>query len=573
MPLLSEGAKVQIDFESRVDELLADTKRVIDQQEQLKEETKETNETLRRSAKEAEDAAKKQTMSWTDFRSMYSTVLDVVRVGQAVWEETGAKFVDNAVLVGNLARSMGTTTEEASKLKEVADDVGISVDSLKTSMKLALKDGFEPNIDGLARMSDEYLKLAPGTERMQYLLDRFGKSGEEMGKLLEKGGDSIRSMADAMDEGLIVTEEAYQQAREYQVAVDGLKDSWDAFTYESAPPLVNAVTNVVNVQRDAMRAQEILNEQGLYGLQVYDRRYTAALQQAKAEREEADATVLAAEAAEQAGGAFESEAEQAARLADEAKVAEQAIKDMTKTNQEFLKLTEDLTKSQESYNEKMSDLAIEHDKLLAKKKELIAQGYVEEGKTIQELNEKIDENMAKQEEATDAFELDGRRRILSMLEQQLMLGGLSEAESTYLLDLGLKWGVYTEEAVADAKAAQEEVRLLTDAFNSLPTEKSITITTSYVDQGVPSYIAENYATGYAEGGISRGSDSGHLEMLHGTEAVIPLKNGSVPVEMKGGGSGANDNGNKDVINAILATKIDEKRLAKSIVQALSQMSG
>jgi hypothetical protein len=46
--------------------------------------------------------------------------------------------------------------------------------------------------------------------------------------------------------------------------------------------------------------------------------------------------------------------------------------------------------------------------------------------------------------------------------------------------------------------------------------------------------------GYAEGGISTGPLSGHLEMLHGTEAVIPLKTGGIPVQI------INDDGKLDL---------------------------
>jgi len=42
--------------------------------------------------------------------------------------------------------------------------------------------------------------------------------------------------------------------------------------------------------------------------------------------------------------------------------------------------------------------------------------------------------------------------------------------------------------------------------------------------------------GYSEGGISTGPTSGHLELLHGTEAIIPLKNMSIPVQLLNGGS-------------------------------------
>ena len=48
--------------------------------------------------------------------------------------------------------------------------------------------------------------------------------------------------------------------------------------------------------------------------------------------------------------------------------------------------------------------------------------------------------------------------------------------------------------------------------------------------------------GYATGGIANGPNSGHLAMLHGREAVVPLPNGnSIPVQMKGNGGMQNNN--------------------------------
>ena len=60
---------------------------------------------------------------------------------------------------------------------------------------------------------------------------------------------------------------------------------------------------------------------------------------------------------------------------------------------------------------------------------------------------------------------------------------------------------------------------------------------------ITGYIAENLVPGkdslkalphFADGGIARGPASGHLAMLHGTEAVIPLKGGKVPIDFGSG---------------------------------------
>ena len=42
------------------------------------------------------------------------------------------------------------------------------------------------------------------------------------------------------------------------------------------------------------------------------------------------------------------------------------------------------------------------------------------------------------------------------------------------------------------------------------------------------------------GGIARGPQAGYPAVLHGTEAVIPMPSGSIPVEMKGSGGGVNN---------------------------------
>jgi len=54
--------------------------------------------------------------------------------------------------------------------------------------------------------------------------------------------------------------------------------------------------------------------------------------------------------------------------------------------------------------------------------------------------------------------------------------------------------------------------------------------------GLNSYLSAQglpELTGYAEGGISTGPTSGHMELLHGTEAIIPLNNGYIPVQIQG----------------------------------------
>lgn len=59
--------------------------------------------------------------------------------------------------------------------------------------------------------------------------------------------------------------------------------------------------------------------------------------------------------------------------------------------------------------------------------------------------------------------------------------------------------------------------------------------------GLVSMIAGMFGAGFSTGGVAEGSKSGHLAMLHGTEAVVPLPNNkSIPVDL-GGAAGQQNN--------------------------------
>lgn len=496
---------------------------------------------LKAQGEAAEQAARRGTMSWTDFRSMYSTVLDVVRVGQQVWEEVGQKFVDNAVAVGNMARALGTTTEEASRLKEVADDVGISMSSLTVAIRTAQKDGFEPTIDGLAQMSEEYLRLAPGVERTQFLMDRFGKSGLEMGKLLDKGSEAIRNNAAAIEESLIVTQEAYEQARQYELAVDSLGDSWDALTYQAAPPLVSALTNIVNHYRDVNAS---LKENGYW----YTVLHQFGLDDIADKREQADASLLVAEAANEASSAFETEAEAAARLADEAKAAADALAETTKENQGLLSLIGTIQGEMDSYNEKLGD-AIEK--------------YGEGSEEVRKLEEAHSQAMAKI--AVDLFiaklAVDGftDAEYQAALQAQLDAGLIDQAT----VDMATSWNA---SAAAAANAVTEAERLA-ESINAVPTEHTTTF--NLITNGAPPNLnidpsastapKGTHKTPHAMGGTfmvpssygNEGFRMGDRDTASGRELITITPIGE-------------SNGSKEIIAALWATRTDESKLARMI---------
>ena len=86
--------------------------------------------------------------------------------------------------------------------------------------------------------------------------------------------------------------------------------------------------------------------------------------------------------------------------------------------------------------------------------------------------------------------------------------------------------------------------------------------------------ATGWIPGYSQGGIATGSSGGHIAMLHGTEAVVPLPNGkSIPVDLKGAGGGGGGGGNNFniTVNASgITDRSDKRQLAREIGNMIQQ---
>ncbi len=163
--------------------------------------------------------------------------------------------------VRDLARISGASAEETSRLIQISDDMVISYESLTTAARAAAKNGIEFTTESLARMSAEYLALNPGVERSRYLLDRFGRSGLEMGKLLEQGEDSIRSMSDAVSENLVLTEQQVQAARDLEIAQDNLSDTVEGLKVRLGNQLIPVLTDAGTATMTLLTWEEQLDAQ------------------------------------------------------------------------------------------------------------------------------------------------------------------------------------------------------------------------------------------------------------------------------------------------------------------------
>lgn len=209
-----------------------------------------STEGLSTSTKEAEDktksfasATKQSTNVLTDLQSGISLARQAFAAVQGTIDATIGSTVEYAAQVRTLSRTIGGSAEETSKLIQAADDVGISVDSLSGAMEAAIRKGVRPTIEGLGQLSEEYLAIQDPIERSKFLMDNFGRSGTDLAALMEKGAAGIKKMGDsAKATGQVMSGEAIQAARNYEIAIDELSDRFEGLKISIANKAIPAVT-------------------------------------------------------------------------------------------------------------------------------------------------------------------------------------------------------------------------------------------------------------------------------------------------------------------------------------------
>ena len=149
------------------------------------------------------------------------------------------KFVSDAVNetvayateIDNMSRLLGLSTEETSRLVQASDDLFISQETLTSGLQAATRKGIDVSIEGLKRLADEYNSLPAGVTRSKFVLDTFGRSGAEMGKLMEQGAAGIDAATAAIADNMIITQKSMADIMNYKRSVDNLNDSWQGVKY------------------------------------------------------------------------------------------------------------------------------------------------------------------------------------------------------------------------------------------------------------------------------------------------------------------------------------------------------
>lgn len=158
-------------------------------------------------------------------------------VGKA-YNATVGEFTRYASEVRNITQISGESAEATSRLIQVADDYKLSSNDLMIAQRILAKEGYSLNIETMAKLSDEYLKLNTGAERQAFLTEKLGKSGAVFAEMMSQGSAAILEKSAAVSVGLVLDQEALDQARKYEMALDDLNDQWSALKISAGSAVV-----------------------------------------------------------------------------------------------------------------------------------------------------------------------------------------------------------------------------------------------------------------------------------------------------------------------------------------------
>jgi hypothetical protein len=191
----------------------------------------------------------------------------VAKIAQAL-RRTIEETVEYGTEVRQLSSITGEGAEATSRMLQVFEDFDIQGGQVTQMLRALTSQGLSPTIETIARMSDEYLTLAPGVERATFLQENFGRSGADLAAVMEQGSAALLARNAGVERGLVLDQEAIDQTEALRQAQDDLGDAYASIATTIAMVFVPGLTAVFNglarsitPTEDLMAATRALNAQ------------------------------------------------------------------------------------------------------------------------------------------------------------------------------------------------------------------------------------------------------------------------------------------------------------------------
>jgi hypothetical protein len=186
-------------------------------------------------------------------------------------------FTDGALAAGRFADATGVSVEAASRLVEVAGDLGIESDSVQSAL-LRMNVAIAKNTPALKGMADEIVRAKDGsvdsaasfenlvtrigaipdaTERARVAQEVFGRGYAGIARLMELSAQDLRAELEGVADAQVFTDAERREAERYERAINDLEDAVgrlsDGFAQSLAPSITtaaNALTWLIEKAQD-----------------------------------------------------------------------------------------------------------------------------------------------------------------------------------------------------------------------------------------------------------------------------------------------------------------------------------
>ena len=183
----------------------------------------------------------------------------VIKEAGAFLGESISDYTAYVEEVDRIATYSGMASEETSRLIQVGDDLRIEVKTIELALKAMADRGTTPSIAGLAELSNRYIAIGDPLLRAQFLTDNFSKSGVEMARIMELGGDAIKNLTDDVSEYMVITGKSKEEAEAFLASQDNLKDQWQAVGYQIGQTFIPPATDALDL---IIKSNEAVDEGG-----------------------------------------------------------------------------------------------------------------------------------------------------------------------------------------------------------------------------------------------------------------------------------------------------------------------
>ena len=448
--------------------------------------------------------ANKAIGSITEFSSAIGLLEKGLGYAQKAFDATAGATIDYANTVRDLSLSSGESAENTSRFIQVLDDYRLSADDAKTATKALTKQGLAPNIQTLAKLSDEYLKINDVEERNAFVIKNLGRAGLEWNRILKAGSGALLEQADAVSDGLILNKEQLDAAEELRLAQDDLNDSTQALAItigNKLIPVVNDAVRIINANLEATmkmpgviaRAIDALNGEGTAAdksaaairlvadaaAEIVNSNLPSFLQEERAGLDTAtEGYILMAEAQEKARPSAED-------LEQAQKDLAAAIKDTTEANNGLLGLTMNLQNENNNYNKSLEGLMTKQGELKSNINTLISQGWSPLSDKVQDLQKEYDETGVKITELEADHAMAMKKIAYNLFITKLQADGFTDAEFRMALEAGVAAGIIDQKTADMAMAmdttaeraanAADKIGDIKTGIDNLPSNKTIDI--------------------------------------------------------------------------------------------------